>query len=267
MRAHRRQYLTRAACALLVAGLAGLAGLTCPRTALADGLRSVSAARAPRHALDPGVLDLAIQAYQCGSEQGHFDKRVLSIIDFSLPSTERRLWVIDLESGRLLHHELVAHGQNSGGMFAHEFSNRVRSHQSSLGLYRTAGTYYGRHGYSLNLLGLEPGVNDRAFDRRIVIHGADYVTPQHIAEYGALGRSWGCPALDHRVSSDIIDIIKEGSALFVYYPDGRWLSRSPFFRCTREPTVVRYEPAAAELKAKAMRAVAGTTARMRGFTP
>ncbi|MDX2165816.1 MAG: murein L,D-transpeptidase catalytic domain family protein [Deltaproteobacteria bacterium] len=179
------------------------------------------------------VLDLALQAYQCGRAQGYFHQPTLTVIDYSLPSSERRLWVIDLQRRRVLFNELVAHGLNSGDERAYSFSNREGSKQSSLGLFRTDETYFGRHGYSLRLSGLEPGVNDLARERAIVIHGAPYVSRAHVAVWGGVGRSWGCPALDQAVSPRVIDRIQGGSAVFAYYPDRDWLSTSPFLHCGR----------------------------------
>ncbi|MEO8602551.1 MAG: murein L,D-transpeptidase catalytic domain family protein [bacterium] len=177
------------------------------------------------------VLDLALDAYRCGRDQGYFQQPTLTVIDYSLPSTEKRLWVIDLQRSRILFNELVAHGLNTGDTLAASFSNRVGSKQSSLGLFRTDETYFGRHGISLRLSGLEPGVNDQARDRAIVMHGANYVSRQHIVTWGKLGRSWGCPALDAAVSPRIIDRIQGGSAVFAYYPDRNWLGSSPFLHC------------------------------------
>ena len=171
---------------------------------------------------------MARRAYDCGKSRGYFDKPILTVIDYSLPSTERRLWVLDLASGETLFHELVAHGSGSGDNFAVLFSNVEGSKQSSLGLFRTGETYEGRHGYSLRLAGLEPGVNDRAEERAIVMHGADYVTDEFAERNGRLGRSWGCPALDPDIHHRVIDTIKDGTALFAYYPDDVWLSGSAF---------------------------------------
>jgi hypothetical protein len=178
--------------------------------------------------LDPDVFALARDAYDCGKARGYFDKPILTVIDYSLPSTQRRLWVLDLESEDVLFHELVAHGRGSGENFAVLFSNLEGSKQSSLGLFRTGETYDGKHGYSLRLSGLEPGVNDLAEERAIVIHGADYATPAFAERHGRLGRSWGCPALDPSVHRRVIDTIKDGTALFVYYPDDEWLGESSF---------------------------------------
>jgi hypothetical protein len=177
------------------------------------------------------VMALAERAWQCGRASGEFSSSLLTVIDYSLPSTEPRLWVIDMVHRRVLHHELVAHGEGSGDNLAVAFSNRMGSHQSSLGLFRTEDTYVGGQGYSLRLEGLEPGVNDRAMERRIVMHGADYVDSALIPGLGRLGRSHGCPALSRRSASTIIDRIKWGSALFAYYPDPEWLAYSHYLRC------------------------------------
>jgi hypothetical protein len=177
------------------------------------------------------VLDLAMRAYRCGRAEGQFDSPILTVIDYSLPSTEKRLWVIDLAKRQVLFHELVAHGQNSGEAYAVDFSNRPESRQSSLGLFRTDDVYDGRHGESLRLIGLEPGINDRAEERRIVMHGAAYVSPRVVQRFGQLGRSWGCPAVDGTVLPQIVRHIKDGTALFAYYPDPRWLQQSHFLQC------------------------------------
>jgi hypothetical protein len=179
----------------------------------------------------PEVMDLAERAWRCGRQSGEFPSPMLTVIDYSLPSTERRLWVIDMVQRRVLAHELVAHGEASGGDQAVAFSNRVGSWQSSLGLFRTEGTYIGGNGYSLRLNGLEPGVNDHAMERKIVVHGADYVDPAVIRAYGRLGRSHGCPALRHAAARPVIDLIKGGSAVFAYYPDPQWIQASYYLHC------------------------------------
>jgi hypothetical protein len=177
------------------------------------------------------VLDLARRAWMCGRAAGRIDGPLLTIIDYSLPSSARRLWVIDLVAERVLFHELVAHGEGSGNARAVSFSNEPGSRCSSLGLFRTEDVYEGRHGTSLRLEGLEPGVNDHAMDRALVVHGAAYVSPAVVATYGRLGRSWGCPALERRVSRDVIARIRGGTAVFAYYPDPRWLDRSRYLHC------------------------------------
>ena len=178
------------------------------------------------------VFDLAMRAYACGRDAGAFDRALLTVIDYSLPSTARRLWVIDVARKRILFHELVAHGEGSGDNYAVEFSNEPGSRQSSIGVFRTEDVYRGGNGYSLRLAGLERGVNDLAMERRIVIHGAQYVSMNAVNALGRLGRSWGCPALPSGVSRQVIDRIKGGSAVFAYYPDPRWLRRSNFLSCS-----------------------------------
>jgi len=177
------------------------------------------------------VLELAMQAYQCGEREGRFQRSVLTIIDYSLPSSEPRLWVIDVQRKRVLHHELVAHGEGSGDTVAVAFSNEMDSHQSSLGLFRTDEVYTGRFGYSLRLSGLEPGINDRARERAIVVHGSSDVSRTIAAESRTIGRSWGCPALPEDVAPQIIDSIAGGSAIFAYYPDMEWLRGSRYLHC------------------------------------
>jgi len=177
------------------------------------------------------VLDLALQAYQCALARGDIRRPLLTIIDYSLPSSEKRLWVLDPRRKRVLFHELVAHGVNSGDTWAVAFSNRVNSRQTSLGLFRTDELYVGRHGTSLRLSGLEPGINDNARRRAIVMHGADYVSDWHAHTMGRLGRSWGCPALPRQVNDRVVARIQGGSAVFAYYPDRAWLQQSQFLNC------------------------------------
>ncbi len=155
----------------------------------------------------------AIDGYNSVEERR---REVLTLIDFTMPSTARRLWVIDMATERVLFNTWVAHGQGSGGNYATAFSNRSGSHQSSPGLYVTGATYNGRNGYSMLLDGLQPGVNDNARSRAIVVHGAAYANPSVIASTGRLGRSWGCPALPADVARPVIDAIKEGSILYIY---------------------------------------------------
>ncbi len=179
--------------------------------------------------LDSSILRLALDAAACARESGAIEnERLLTVIDYSKPSTEPRMWVLDLERERVLFEELVAHGRGSGENFASRFSNVDGSHQTSLGLFRTADTYVGSNGYSLRLDGLERGVNDRARDRAIVMHGAPYVSEAHLRAIGRLGRSHGCPALRPAVARTVIDTIKNGSLVFAYYPDRQWLKGSRF---------------------------------------
>ncbi len=181
------------------------------------------------------VRRLAQRAFDCARSRGLIDGSHLALIDYSRPSSERRLWLIDMTTGAILGNELVAHGRNSGGDRATRFSNRSGSKRSSLGLFRAAEPYYGRHGYSLRLDGLEAGFNDRARKRAIVIHGAAYVSDAFVAEHGRLGRSWGCPALPIGANRAIIDRLENGNAVFAYYPDPDWLSQSEFLHCDGNP--------------------------------
>jgi hypothetical protein len=157
-------------------------------------------------------------------------KNIISIIDFSKPSSDKRLFVIDLENKKLLFNCLVAHGKNSGDYYANSFSNELQSLKSSLGFYLTAETYFGNKGYALKLDGLEKNINDNAREREIVIHGAEYVSNQFVKKYGRLGRSWGCPALPIENSKEIIDTISNGSCLFIYGIDKYYTENSGFLR-------------------------------------
>jgi hypothetical protein len=181
----------------------------------------------PRHE----VLDLAMQAFACGQREGRFDRPVLTVIDYSLPSREPRLWVIDLQHRQVLFHELVAHGEGSGDAVAVAFSNENGSHQSSLGLFRTDEAYTGRFGYSLRLSGLEPGINDKARERAIVVHGYENISSTYAAARGKIACTWGCPAVPLDVAPQIIDQIAGGSAIFAYYPDRAWLRESHYLHC------------------------------------
>ena len=165
-----------------------------PAQAAARSLASELVAAAP--AANPKVLELAARAAECARRRdGSTPSRHLAVIDYSLPSTQRRLWVFDVERGRLLFEELVAHGRNTGETAAEHFSNIEGSKMSSVGLFQTAETYYGSNGYSLRLRGLDPGFNDNALSRAIVMHGAPYVSQAIADRLGRLGRSWGCPAV------------------------------------------------------------------------
>jgi hypothetical protein len=155
------------------------------------------------------------------------NKNIITVIDFSKPSDQKRLFVIDLKRKKLLLESLVAHGRNSGLEYATEFSNDVDSHKSSLGFYITLNTYSGDHGYALKLKGCERGFNDHAYQRSIVIHGSEYVTESFLHSNGFLGRSFGCPALPEKINKKVIDVIKNGSCLFLYHPTKKYLLTSP----------------------------------------
>jgi hypothetical protein len=182
--------------------------------------------------VNPEALALALEARDCALRNGAAPETGrLALIDYSRPSTEPRMWVFDLREASLLYAEHVAHGRGSGENTPSAFSNREGSHQSSLGLFVTGGTYHGGNGYSLRMDGLEPGINDAARQRAIVIHGAPYVDPVAARRQGRLGRSLGCPALRPAVARELIDTLKDGQMVFAYYPDRAWLDRSQFIGC------------------------------------
>lgn len=175
------------------------------------------------------VLRLALDAARNASNHGLVKRdELLTVIDYSLPSTQKRMFVFDVRERRLLFRELVAHGKNSGDNYAKKFSNEKDSFATSLGLFVTGGTYYGGNGYSLKLDGLEKGVNDQAMNRSIVIHGAAYVSEAAARSMGRIGRSWGCPAVRSAIAPKVIDTLKGGSPVFAYYPDETWLTSSAF---------------------------------------
>lgn len=180
--------------------------------------------------LNAKVLRTALSAAHNASEQGVGSKQVLAVIDYSLPSTAKRLWVFDLASRKLLFHELVAHGKNSGENLTRSFSNAVGSEMSSLGLFVTGATYQGKNGLSLRLEGLDKGFNDSSLERAIVMHGADYVNPALCPRLGRLGRSQGCPAVRREIAKPLIEALQGGAFLFSWYPDQAWLASSRFLQ-------------------------------------
>jgi hypothetical protein len=151
---------------------------------------------------------------------------VLSVCDFSQPSSAKRMYILDLQNKRLLYRTYVAHGQGSGRVFANSFSNVPESYKSSLGFYVTRGTYVGSNGLSLRIDGVEKGFNDKAHARSIVIHGANYVSERVLHKYGLMGTTFGCPAVPEDMASQIIPVLKNGTCFFIYYPSRRYLSSS-----------------------------------------
>jgi len=178
--------------------------------------------------LNPKVLELALRAHKNAKSKGITRSNLMTVIDYSLPSTQKRLWVFDLVQKKVVYHTHVAHGSGSGSNYARSFSNKPNSHQSSVGLFLTGTTYHGKHGRSLNLHGLESGINSNAYNRRIVIHSANYVGEHFIKSQGRLGRSHGCPAVSPKMAAPIINKIKNGVLLFSYYPEPYWLKNSGF---------------------------------------
>lgn len=177
--------------------------------------------------LNRKAFELAQKGFEKLKEQGVIlNDNIISIVDFSVPSTEKRLYVVDLKNYRVLYSTYVAHGRNSGTVMANSFSNQPSSFKSSLGFYKTLDTYNGKHGYSLRLQGLERGVNDNAYERAIVMHGADYVNPAYIPRLGYIGRSLGCPAVMSKEATPIINTIKNGTCLFIYHPSTAYQNQS-----------------------------------------
>lgn len=177
--------------------------------------------------VDSTAFQLAYKGYHKLLQEGFINNEgILTIADFSKSSSEKRLYVIDMINEKLLFNTLVAHGRNSGLRYASSFSNKPESNKSSLGFYLTLDTYYGGNGYSLKLRGLEKGINDKAYDRAIVLHGSDYVNNAFANSNGFLGRSFGCPAVPRKLAAGIINTIKNGSVLFIYHPAKNYIDKS-----------------------------------------
>ena len=178
------------------------------------------------------VLQLAIKARECAIKKGLNPKNdIITIIDYSLPSAQERLFIIDLNKGEVMYSLYTAHGAGSGNNYADRFSDQPQSHQSSLGVFLTGETYQGRHGTSLSLIGMEKNFNANAYKRRLVIHAANYVSADFVKKHGRLGRSHGCPALDPKYTKEVIEKIKSGTLLVNYYPDPRWINQSEYLNC------------------------------------
>lgn len=183
--------------------------------------------------LQLGKSGLSWEAFRyawLGFQEGGFSKPILAIADFSQSSRNKRLYVIDFQKHKVLLNTYVAHGRNSGNEYANKFSNLNSSYQSSLGFYRALGTYQGKHGLSLRLEGLEKNINDQALARAIVMHGADYVSEAFIRQTGRLGRSLGCPAVSNADHKPLIELLRDGAGLFLYYPDDTYLRSSQILK-------------------------------------
>lgn len=179
--------------------------------------------------LDPSVLKLSLNAYLHARKKGMDHKELVTIIDYTKPSNQRRLWVIDLRSGRVLFNTWVTHGRNSGEVSATSFSNQPGSLKSSIGVFLTTNqTYVGGVGYALRLRGLEAGINDNAYSRDIVFHGAWYASGTVAKKYGFLGRSWGCPAVGEDVARPLINTIRDNTLVIAYYSDRHWMRSSTY---------------------------------------
>ncbi len=182
------------------------------------------------------VFDYAMKGFNFMKQMGTIgNDQIISIVDFSKPSSQKRLFIIDLKNYKVLFNTYVAHGAQSGKEFASRFSNLPESNKSSLGFYETLNTYMGDNGYSLRLQGIEQGINDNANRRAIVMHGAEYVNESLIHSRGYIGRSWGCPAVPEKLHKSIIDKIKNGTCLFIYSPDRKYLTRSKILNSNYSP--------------------------------
>lgn len=168
----------------------------------------------------------AFQGYHQLEEQGVVQNSYLTIVDFSLPSSEERMWVINMKTKEIISLSLVAHGRNSGDLLPSTFSNKPESFQSSLGFYITGESYIGKHGLSMRLDGVEYGINDKARERAIVLHGADYVSHQFVNQNGRLGRSQGCPAIPNHLVNSLVPLLKDKSCLFIYHPSRAYALKS-----------------------------------------
>lgn len=189
--------------------------------------------RDKKNGLSPAVINKVLKTLSC-SKVYHIEYNpILTIIDYSRPSSEKRLWVFDLNKKQLLYHTHVSHGLKSGALVSNYFSNKNNSKASSIGVYRTTQAYYGREGLSLRLQGLDPKFNDNAANRSVVMHGGWYVEEAFIKRYGRAGRSWGCPALPLSQYQGIINTIKNNSLFVVYYPSERWFATSKFLTCNK----------------------------------
>ncbi|MBL0339766.1 MAG: murein L,D-transpeptidase catalytic domain family protein [Bacteroidetes bacterium] len=185
--------------------------------------------------LDVAIFKTALEGHQKLDHENKLSaSNLVTIVDLSQPSTNKRMYIVDLKSRKLLFNTYVAHGKNSGDLYATHFSNIPSSLQSSLGFYVTGNVYNGKHGLSLQLLGQEPGFNDEALDRAIVLHGADYVSESFIKNTGRLGRSFGCPAVASELATPIINTIHDGSCLFVYFPDPIYFKKSILASISRD---------------------------------
>lgn len=206
--------------------LASVMALTACQPAYFGGVAGVGPETVPL-GMSAEAWTHALAAHEEASLRGLTRKSLLVIIDYSLPSTERRLWVVDVETAEIHAHEFVAHALRSGGMWPTSFSNRYGSRLSSLGAFLTTNRYWGVRGLSLRLEGLEPGINDRARDRGIVLHGTPGVSAER-ARRGTLGRTDGCPAVSPQAARRLVPLLEDGVVLFAWYPDPKFLSRSEF---------------------------------------
>ncbi len=213
---------------------AALAGIFAGSAAQAKPLdwapfeRVVRAIHAQAPNLSAAAISTAVHAYLRVRERRLTDKTLVTIVDYSVASDRRRLAVADVRTGKVLFYTYVAHGKGSGLKYATRFSNRPGTDASSLGVYLTGTTYYGKHGYSLRLHGLDPRFNGAAYRRDIVVHSAWYVSRAFARTHGRMGRSWGCFALSRKVEGAVVRLISGATVLVGYYPDSSWLHSSAY---------------------------------------
>ncbi|CAL65400.1 murein L,D-transpeptidase catalytic domain family protein [Christiangramia forsetii] len=174
------------------------------------------------------VFEKAISGYNKLDESGKVSNPLLTVIDFNLSSKKKRMWILNMDTQEVVFNTYVAHGKNTGAEFAKNFSNKVNSHQSSLGFYVTGETYYGKNGLSLFIDGMEKGFNSKARERYVVIHGADYAEPDFIKRIGRLGRSYGCPAVPNKIAKELIHKIKGKSVVYIHKSDESYIQNSEF---------------------------------------
>lgn len=205
----------------------GTVAVTAATSFLAKNLAVYDSLHLEEQGLSKTVFEMALKGMDKLVQAGITQKdNIIAIADFQQPSTNKRLYIIDLDNYELKFRTWVAHGNKSGKIMAERFSNRVSSNQSSPGFYVTRNTYQGKHGYSLRLEGVEQGINDNASRRAIVMHGADYVNPNIIPKLGYIGRSQGCPAIPMNLHRPVIDQLKDGACLFIYSPSETYTKRS-----------------------------------------
>jgi hypothetical protein len=176
------------------------------------------------------ALTLAVRAYEHLREAHKDPQRLLTFINYAKPSFKKRLWVINMNTASVIYNARVAQGKNTGLVYAKHFSNKPRSLESSLGVFLTGNTYFGEHGKSLRLIGLEKQFNSNVYRRAVVMHSAWYVNKSFVKKYGRTGRSWGCDALSTTMAPKVIKTIKKGTVLVSYYPDKKWIQHSAYLQ-------------------------------------
>jgi hypothetical protein len=222
-----------------------LLSLISPKRCEREKIRSYPALRKmleqPTVNMSPVVISKVITTLKCAEKSHTYHNHILTVIDYSKPSNQKRLWVFDLRKNSMLFNTYVAHGITSGRLLTNQFSNKHNSKASSIGIYKTDQSYYGRHGLSLRLDGLEAGFNDYARGRAVVMHSAWYVKEDFIKKYGRPGRSWGCPAISKNMKEPVINAIKNNGLLVIYYPEEKWVAKSKYLNCKHFSSIPQVE--------------------------